>query len=405
MKIAVLGSTGSIGTQTLQVVRELNSRQESSCNPHVEIIALAAGSNVELLAEQAIEFNVSILSVKTPEDALKLKNIFKEQCKSYNPQIFYGEEGLINVATSPVVLLVTAIVGMIGLKPTLAAIDKGIDIALANKETLVAAGDIVMKRAKEKNVKILPVDSEHSAIFQALNGVNSRDRSALKKIILTASGGPFRGMSFESLEKITPQEAMQHPTWNMGNKITIDSATLMNKGLEVIEAMHLFDVKPNEIEVVVHPQSIVHSAVMYKDGSVIAQMGNPDMKVPIQLALTYPYRADSYTKELDLAEIGSLTFERPDFGAFKCLAHAFFAAEHGGTLPAVMNGANETAVGLFLNNKIGFNDIQYNVIKVMQEHMVSNECPFLKEPSLDDVLIADKWARTFILNETIGGLK
>lgn len=398
MKIAILGSTGSIGTQTLQVVRELNSRKQTNSNPHIEVAALAAGSNVEVLAKQALEFNVSILSVKSSEDAEKLKNILKESKPDFKAEIYFGDEGLIKVATADVKMLVTAIVGMIGLKPTLAAIDKGIDIALANKETLVVAGEIVMRAAKDNNVNILPVDSEHSAIFQALNGVNERDRSALKKIILTASGGPFRGRSYESLENVTLKETMNHPTWNMGSKITVDSATLMNKGLEVIEAMHLFGVNTSQIEVVVHPQSIVHSAVMYNDGSVIAQMGNPDMKVPIQLALTYPYRAESNTKSLDLAEIGALTFERPDLKAFPCLAHALKAADIRGTLPAVMNAANEVAVGLFIKNKIKFNEIQYIVNKVMDEHLNSSEYSFVLHPSLEEILAADKWARNFIIN-------
>ena len=398
MKIAILGSTGSIGTQTLQVVRELNSRKETNSNPHIEVVALAAGSNVEVLAKQALEFNVKVLSVKSSEDAAKLKELLQTAKPDFKAEICFGDEGLIKVATSDVKILVTAIVGMIGLKPTLAAINKGIDIALANKETLVVAGEIVMKAAKENNVNILPVDSEHSAIFQALNGVNERDRSALKRIILTASGGPFRGRSYESLENVTLKETMNHPTWNMGSKITVDSATLMNKGLEGIEAMHLFGVCTKQIEVVVHPQSIVHSAVMYDDGSVIAQMGNPDMKVPIQLALTYPYRTESNTKPLDLAEIGALTFERPDLKAFPCLVHALKAAETRGTLPAVMNAANEVAVGLFIKNKIKFNDIQYIVNKVMDEHLNSSECPFVNHPSLEDILAADNWARNFIIN-------
>lgn len=403
MKIAILGSTGSIGTQTIQVVRELNSRKETDCNPHIQIIALAAGSNVDALAKQAVEFDVKILSVKSIDDKARLEKCLIKLKPNYKPEIYYGADGLLKVATADVSILVTAIVGMIGLKPTLAAIHKGTNIALANKETLVVAGEIVMNAAKDNNVKILPVDSEHSAIFQALNGLNEKDCDALKKIILTASGGPFRGRSYESLEKVTLAETLCHPTWNMGSKITVDSATLMNKGLEVIEAMHLFNVSPNDIEVVVHPQSIIHSAVMYKDGSVIAQMGNPDMKVPIQLALTYPYRADSETKQLDLSEIGKLTFEKPDTESFPCLSHAFRAASIGGTLPAVMNGANESVVGLFLENKIKFNDIQYYVYKAMEAHMASLECPFDPHPSLEQIIEADKWAREFIKKET-GGL-
>ncbi len=399
MKLAILGSTGSIGTQTIEVIKELNSRPESEFNPHIEIVALAAGSNVELIAKQAADFDVKLLSVKSKEDSEKLKEILKNIRPDFKPNIFFGDEGLMNVATCDCEMLVTAIVGMIGLKPTLAAISRGINIALANKETLVVAGELVMKAAAEHNVKILPVDSEHSAIFQALNGINPLDRKALKKILLTASGGPFRGMTYDQLENVTLEQTLKHPTWNMGSKITIDSATLMNKGLEVIEAMHLFNVDVEDIEVVVHPQSIIHSMVMYRDGSVIAQMGNPDMKVPIQLALTYPERAESNTKPLDLADISSLTFFKPDLDAFPCLAHAIRAAKIGGTMPAVMNGANEAAVALFLNKKIKFNSIQYNILKVMEEHLISSECPFIQSPSLEDILNADKWAR-----KVIGGM-
>lgn len=400
LKISILGSTGSIGTQTIEVIRELNSREQSEFNPHIQIEALAAGSNVSLIAKQAAEFNVRIISVKTEADAKNLEALLNKIKPELKPHIYYGEEGLIKVATSDCKMLVTAIVGMIGLKPTLAAISKGIDIALANKETLVVAGEIVMKAAKENNVRILPVDSEHSAIFQSLNGLDTLCVKALNKIILTASGGPFRGKTYKELENVTLEQTLKHPTWNMGSKITIDSATLMNKGLEVIEAMHLFNVSVNDINVVVHPQSIIHSMVMYRDGSVIAQMGNPDMKVPIQLALTYPQRAQSNTKPLNLADIGQLTFSDPDLEAFPCLAHALKAAKIGGTLPAVMNGANEAAVALFLNKKIKFNDIQYNIIKTMDKHMNSTECPFIKSPTIDDILKADKWARS-----QIGGIE
>jgi len=278
MKIAILGSTGSIGTQTVEVIRELNTRPETEYNPHIEIAALAAGGNVELLAQQAVTFQVKLLSVGTAENALRLQEAVTALDPALKPEIFYGEEGLLQAASCDAQLLVTAIVGMIGLKPTLAAIRKGMDIALANKETLVAAGKIVMNEAEKHGVRILPVDSEHSAIFQCLHGGDPHDRKAMRKIFLTASGGPFRGRTFESLEDVTPEQTLLHPTWKMGSKITVDSATLMNKGLEIIEAMHLFQASADEIEVVVHPQSIIHSMVLYRDGSVIAQMGNPDMR-------------------------------------------------------------------------------------------------------------------------------
>ena len=396
MKVAILGSTGSIGTQTLEVIRELNARPQTEYNPHIEITALAAGGNVEQIARQAAEFRVGLLSVATADAALRLQTLLKELQPAFRPEICYGEDGLLQVAACGADLLVTAIVGMIGLKPTLAAIRRGTDIALANKETLVAAGGIVMKEAAARGVRILPVDSEHAAIFQCLHGNDETDRKALRKILLTASGGPFRGRSRASLQDVTPEETLRHPTWKMGSKISVDSATLMNKGLEVIEAMHLFRVAPAEIEVVVHPQSIIHSMVTFRDGSVMAQMGNPDMKVPIQLALTYPYRADSCTKPLDLAEIGSLTFEKPDTDTFPCLALAMRAAAAGGTMPAVMNGANEAAVCFFLKRHIKFNDIQYNISKVMELHLNSRECPFRENPSLEEIIAADSWARAAI---------
>ena len=396
MRIAILGSTGSIGTQTVEVVRELNARPQTEYNPQIEIMALAAGSNVDCIAQQAAAFDVSILSVATAEDAHHLETRLKELKPELKPEIFYGEDGLLQVASCGADLLVTAIVGMIGLEPTLAAIRSGTDIALANKETLVAAGEIVMKEAIKNKIRILPVDSEHSAIFQCLHGNEQNDRLALQKIFLTASGGPFRGRSFESLQDVTPEQTLLHPTWKMGNKITVDSATLMNKGLEVIEAMHLFQVTPEEIVVIIHPQSIIHSMVLYRDGSVIAQLGNPDMKVPIQLALTYPNRAESCTLPLDLTQIGSLTFEKPDTDAFPCLNLAIRAAKTGGTMPAVMNAANEAAVNFFLKRHIKFNDIQYNISKVMDLHERSQECPLLESPSLKEIIAADNWARTVI---------
>lgn len=394
MKLAILGSTGSIGTQTVEVIRELNARPEAPHNPHVEVAALAAGSNVDLLAKQIAELQVPLVSVKTAADAERLKErLGGTAFAGKMPEILYGEDGLLAVACSEADLLVTAIVGMAGLAPTLAAIRKGTQIALANKETLVAAGALVMREAALRHVSILPVDSEHSAIFQCLHGCDEHDRSELRKILLTASGGPFRGKTVAELAEVTVEQTLAHPIWKMGSKITVDSATLMNKGLEVIEAMHLFSVEPEEIEVVVHPQSIIHSMVLFRDGSVLAQMGNPDMKVPIQLALTYPHRAESHTKPLDLAEIGALTIEKPDFQAFPCLQLAFEAARTGGTLPAVLNAANEAAVSFFLKRHIKFNDIQYNISKVMDLHLHSAECPFRENPTLDEIIASDRWAR------------
>jgi 1-deoxy-D-xylulose-5-phosphate reductoisomerase len=299
--------------------------------------------------------------------------------------VYSGEKGLVEIAViDGADTVVTSIVGIAGLVPTIAAIRAGKDIALANKETLVTAGHIVMSEAEKHNVRIIPVDSEHSAIFQCLLENN---RSELSKIILTASGGPFRGRKLADLEKVTCEDALKHPNWSMGNKITIDSATLMNKGLEVIEAKWLFNVEPDRIQVVVHPQSAIHSAVEYQDGTIIAQMGAPDMRIPIQFALTYPKRAQNSFSRLNLFETSSLTFEKPDMDTFKCLEFAFRAIREGGTMPAVMNAANEVAVSLFLKKKAGFLDIQNTIEKVMERHNpISN-------PTLSDILEADKWAR------------
>lgn len=396
MNIAILGSTGSIGTQTIEAVRELNRYNESLDDPQISVIGLAAGTNVELIAHQALEFNTKFLSVACEDDAKRLKECISELDPDFKADIFYGEEGLVRIAECGADMLFTAVVGMMGLEPTLAAIRKGTHIALANKETLVAGGSIVMKAASEYGVKIIPVDSEHSAIFQCLHGNNACEKRAFRKIFLTASGGPFRGMSFDELNDMTPEDTMKHPTWSMGSKITVDSATLMNKGLEVIEAMHLFDISHNDIEVIVHPQSIVHSMVAFRDGSVMAQLGCPDMKVPIRLALTYPERAEAETALPDFTEIGSLTFEKPDTEAFPCLKLALHAAEMSGTMPAVMNAANEVAVGYFLKKHIKFNDIQYNIGKVMDRHLSSSECPFIKNPSLEEIVAADRWARAAI---------
>lgn len=388
-KIGILGSTGSIGTQTLQVVRELNSRPETADNPHIEITLLSAGSKKEMLAEQAIEFRVQNLCIGSREDALWLKERLSGEIPGLN--VFFGSEGLKEAASLDMDVLVTAIVGMRGLEPTLAAIKNHTDIALANKETLVAAGDIVMKTAKENGVKILPVDSEHSAVFQSLESSYRGGHDALEKIILTASGGPFRGYTKEQLKEVSLDQALNHPTWRMGGKITVDCASMMNKGLEVIEAMHLFDVSVDDIDVAVHPQSIVHSMVRFKDGSVIAQLGLPDMKVPIQLALTYPYRTKSETPRLDLREIGKLTFEKPDTDVFRCLALAYSAAKVRGSLPAVMNGANEQAVDAYLKRKISFTRIGETVEKVMEEHSKNG---VVSNPDLSCILELDAWAKS-----------
>ncbi len=378
--IGILGSTGSIGTQTLEVVRELNLREESNDNPHINIVCLSAGSNFKLLAEQAREFNVKNICIDTEQGYFFLK----EELKDLNPDIYIGEQGLRQISALKMDILVTAVVGMRGLIPTINAIKAGNNIALANKETLVAAGDIVMKLAKENNVDIFPVDSEHSAIKQCMDAGRKQD---IKKIILTASGGPFRGWDKDRLKNVTIGQTLNHPTWKMGGKITVDSATLMNKGLEVIEAMHLFDIDAENIEVVVHPQSIIHSAVMYRDGSVIAQLGNPSMKTPIQYALTYPVRTDSHVKELSLTDIGKLTFEKPDTDTFTCLKLAFEAAKVKGTMPAVMNAANEVCVEAFMKGIIDFISIPRIIDEVMEKH---DNLPY---PCLEDILSSDIQAR------------
>ena len=380
-KIGILGSTGSIGTQTLEVVRE---------NKDIEVLGLAAGNNIKLLEEQIREFRPKLVAVWTEEKAKELR----ENIKDLDVKVVSGMEGLIEVAVlDDTEILVTAIVGMRGLKPTLTAIAQGTDIALANKETLVAAGSLVMAAAQAKGVKILPVDSEHSAVFQCLRSAGKGGANETEKILLTASGGPFRGYTKEQLAGVTLEAALNHPTWKMGGKITVDCASMMNKGLEVIEAMHLFHVPVSQIDVVVHPQSIIHSMVMFRDGSVLAQLGNPDMKVPIQLAITDPYRTDSETRRLDLAEIGQLTFERPDIEVFPCLRLAYEAAAKGGTLPAVMNGANEQAVEFFLKKQMNFTDIPYTIERVMEAHVNGQGEAFLENPDLDDILRCDAWAK------------
>ena len=352
-KIAILGSTGSIGTQTLEVVRE---------NKDIEICGLAAGNNIQLLEQQIREFRPQVAAVESEEKAKELR----EQVRDIDVKIVSGMEGLIEVATcKEAEILVTAIVGMIGIRPTIEAIKAGKDIALANKETLVTAGHIIMPLAKEYGVAILPVDSEHSAIFQSLQG---SPKGALHKILLTASGGPFRGKTTKDLENIQVEDALKHPNWEMGRKITIDSSTLVNKGLEVIEAKWLFDVDIDQIQVVVHPQSIIHSMVEYQDGAIIAELGTPDMKLPIQYALYYPERRYLPGERIDFATLSQLTFEKPDMKTFYGLRLAFEAGKAGGTLPTVFNAANERAVSKFLNMEIRYLEIPEIIESCMQNH-------------------------------------
>ena len=348
-KIAILGSTGSIGTQTLDIVDQ---------NPEdLQVVALAAGSNITLLEQQARKYKPVFVAVWDEVRA----NELKQKLADTQITVASGMDGLLAVATIPESeILVTAIVGMLGIRPTIAAIEAGKDIALANKETMVTAGHIIIPLAKKCGVSILPVDSEHSAIFQSLNGER---QNKIKKILLTASGGPFRGKTYEALEKVTLEDALKHPNWSMGRKITIDSATMVNKGLEVMEAKWLFDVKPSQIEVVVHPQSILHSAVMFEDGAVIGQMGTPDMRLPILYALFYPERRMLYAEELDLFAIGNLTFERPDRETFYGLSLAYDALDAGGNVPTVYNAANERAVAKFLEINIHIPKAKNAIIK------------------------------------------
>ena len=378
-RITILGSTGSIGTQTLDVVRKNKDK--------FQVVAISANSSIDLLLEQIMEFSPKYVAVYNKESALKLKAMIPE---NINIEVLIGMDGLVKICQlEEVNVVLTAVVGMIGLVPTMAAIKAKKTIALANKETLVTAGELVMSEAKKNNVEILPVDSEHSAIFQCLNGERKQD---IEKIILTASGGPFRGKKREELVNVTKNEALKHPNWDMGRKISIDSSTLMNKGLEVIEAKWLFDVDVEDIEVVVHPQSIIHSMVSFRDSSVMSQMGCPDMRLPIEYALTYPERLKTDFERLDLAKVATLTFEKPDMETFPCLALAFKVLKLGGTYPAALNSANEFLVNEFLNDKIGFYDIPYYIEKTLDCH--KNRV----NPTLEDILEVDKETRAFLAN-------
>ena len=378
-KISILGSTGSIGTQTLDVVRKNKDK--------FEVVAISANSSIDLLLEQILEFNPKYVAVYNEESAKKLKDMIPN---NIDIEILSSMEGLVKICElEEVDIVLTAVVGMIGLVPTMAAIKAKKTIALANKETLVTAGEIVMREAKKNNVEILPVDSEHSAIFQCLNGERKKN---IEKIILTASGGPFRGKKKEELIKVTKNEALKHPNWDMGRKISIDSSTLMNKGLEVIEAKWLFDVDVEDIDIVVHPQSVIHSMVSFRDSAVMAQLGCPDIRLPIEYALTYPERSKTDFERLDLAKIATLTFEKPDMETFPCLKLAFKALKLGGTYPAVLNSANEVLVNEFLDDKIGFYDIPYYIERSLDQH--NNR----SNPTLEDILEVDKETRAFLAN-------
>lgn len=373
-KLAILGSTGSIGTNVLEVVRQFPDR--------FQVVGLAAGRNLRLLAEQILVFRPQVASVAEAELARELETMLPDDCGC---QVVSGVGGVKEVAANTGAdLVVAAMVGAAGLEPTLAAIETGIPIALANKETLVSAGSLIMAAAQRRQVAILPIDSEHSAIFQAIQGHRPQD---IRRLWLTASGGPFWRKSKEELARVTPAAALKHPNWDMGPKITIDSATLMNKGLEVIEASVLFDLPPERIEVHIHPQSIIHSLVEYIDGSVIAQLGIPDMRVPISYALAYPERLPLKLPPLNLFEVGQLSFEPPDLERFPCLKLAYDALAVGGDMPAVLNAANEVAVAAFIRGSLGFLDIPRVIEEVMAHHQAT---PL---ESLEQVLLVDAWAR------------
>ena len=374
-KSAILGSTGSIGTQTLEVVR---------ANKDIEVTALAAGSNIDLLEKQIREFSPKIAAVWNEEKAKELK----DRVRDLDIRVESGMDGLLAVATElGAEIVVTAVVGMIGIRPTIAAMNAGKDIALANKETLVTAGHIIMSLAKEKHVRILPVDSEHSAIFQSLNGETG---NKIHKILLTASGGPFRGWTREQMKGVQVEDALKHPNWTMGRKITIDSSTMVNKGLEVMEARWLFGVEMDQVQVVVQPQSVIHSMVEYEDGAVIAQLGTPDMKLPIQYALYYPERRFLAGDRLDFAKLAQITFEAPDFENFHGLSLAYKAGRRGGTLPTVFNAANERAVQKFLDREIGYLTITDMIEAAMEHHTVK------ENPTVEEILAAEQETYDFI---------
>ncbi len=374
-KIAILGSTGSIGTQTLEIVK---------ANPDLEVVGLAAGNNVELLEKQVRQYKPRLAAMWSEKACKDLQS----RIKDLSVKVVCGMDGLLEISTmEEAEILVTAIVGMIGIRPTIAAIEAGKDIALANKETLVTAGHIIMPMAKEKGVSILPVDSEHSAVFQSLKGEAT---SQVEKILLTASGGPFRGKKKAGLAKMQVEDALKHPNWSMGRKITIDSSTLVNKGLEVIEAKWLFQVSLDQIQVVIHPQSIIHSMVQFKDGGIIAQLGAPDMKLPIQYALFYPDRRPMEGKRIDFYELGQLTFEKPDTETFGGLKLAYDAAGIGGSMPTVYNAANEKAVSLFLEKRISYLQITELIAEAMNNHKV------IANPTVEEILQTEAESESLI---------
>ena len=374
--VSILGSTGAIGRQSLDVISRM---------PEIQVVALTAGTSVELMAQQCREFRPKLAVMATEEAMLALGELVKD----LDMELAFGEEGLIRAAAMEEAdCVITAVVGMVGLKPTLAAIRAGKRIGLANKETLVCAGELVMAEAQKHHVEIIPVDSEHSAIYQCLMGCD--DSREIKRLILTCSGGPFYGMTNEQLKTVTKADALKHPNWKMGAKITIDCATLMNKGLEVIEAMRLYDMPLEQVDVVIHRQSIVHSMVEFTDNSVMAQLGAPDMRLPIQLALTYPERKSCPAPALDLLACGALTFAKPDVENFPCLALAYACAKKGGTACPAMNGANEEAVAMYLRDEIGFYDIYRLVAQAVEE------VPFIANPTLEEILTADALARVAV---------
>ncbi len=372
-KISILGSTGSIGTQTIDIVR---------LNSDVKVVGLSAHKNIDLLEKQIREFKPQVASIWEEDDA----KLLKDRVKDIDVRIVFGMEGLIEIACiNEADIIVTAVVGMIGIQPTIAAIKAKKNIALANKETLVCAGHIIMPLAREMNINIYPVDSEHSAIFQCLDKNNP-----VKKILLTASGGPFRGFTKEELKNVTLEDALKHPNWSMGKKITIDSATMINKGLEIIEASHLFDVNIDDIEVVIQKESIIHSMVEFKDNGIIAQLGTPDMKLPISYALFYPERRYISETRVDFNTLSTINFSKPDPEVFEGLKMAISAGKRGGSAPTVLNAANEWAVDKFLNNKIKFTDIPYLIGMALDNH------EFTKNPSIEDILYLEKWTEEFL---------